>query len=403
MTHPAASIGLLDLDAFYLGVEMVCDPSLRGKAAAVGGGGSGNRGVVLSASYEARRAGVKSGMPLIEARRHCPQLLTVTPRHRLYQRASNAVFRRIREVTPTVQQVSVDEAYLDLAGTDRLLGCPVDAADRLQRAIRDEFRLDVTIGLGTSKVIAKVAAGLVKPRGLLAVAPGREAAFMAPLRVGRLPGVGPVSRRRLEELGLLTLGDIQRRGGDGMTLALGRSGGALWQRARGEDGTRVRSGSKRVSVGHQRTFGNDEVEYPVLRARARALLEEGMWRLRGMGKSCRTVEVAVRYADFTERSLHRTLPQATDIDLEVWHLAEAMLRELHRRGQAMRRIGVRFSNLVEGYHQLALVAQDRQRDRRRELLRAVDGIRETHGAHVIGYAGAAPRRGVVGGSPVARQ
>jgi len=403
MITRSPTIGLLDLDAFYLGVEMVCDPSLRGKPAAVGGGGSGNRGVVLSASYEARVAGVRSGMPLIEARRRCPQLLTVTPRHRLYQRASRAVFRRIQEFSPTVQQVSVDEAYLDLGGTDRLLGSPVDAADRLQRAIRDEFRLDVTVGLGTSKVVAKVAAGLVKPRGLLAVAPGREPPFLAPLRVGRLPGVGPVSKARLQGLGLRTLGDIQRRGEDGMAEALGRLGRALWRRARGEDATRVQSGTKRVSVGHQRTFGDDVVEFRVLRARARALLEEGMWRLRGMGMSCRTVEVAVRYTDFSERSLHRTLPRPTDIDLEVWDLADGMLRELHRARRPGRRVGVRFSNLTEGHHQLGLMAPDRQRDRRRELLRAVDGIRETHGAHVIGYAAAAPRRGVVGGSPVARQ
>lgn len=403
MTSPQPTIALLDLDAFYLGVEMVCEPSLRGRAAAVGGGGSGTRGVVLSASYEARVAGVRSGMPLAEARRRCPELLTVSPRHKLYQRASRAVFRRIAEVSPVVQQVSVDEAYLDLSGTGRLLGDPLGALGQLQRTIRDEFRLDVTVGLASSRVVSKIAAGLVKPRGLLEVAPGREPPFLAPLGVGRLPGVGPVSRRRLEDLGLFTLGDIQRRGEGDMSLVLGRLGRALWRRAHGQDGTRVTRRVARRSVGHQRTFSDDVVELPVLRTRLRSLLEEGMWRLRGMGYACRTVEVAIRYADFTDRSRHQTLDRSTDIDLEVWHVADGLLRRLHSRRAPVRRVGVRFSNLVEGHHQLSLVAPEQNRDRRRELLRAVDGIREKHGAHVIGYAGAARRTGVAGGSPASMQ
>ncbi len=400
---PHPTIALLDLDAFYLGVEMVCDPSLRGRPAVVGGGGSGERGVVLSASYEARITGVRSGMPLRDARRHCPELLCVPPRHKLYQRASKAVFQRIAEVTPVVQQVSVDEAYLDLGGTGRLLGDPLGALDRLQRDIRDEFRLDVTIGVGTSKVVSKVAGGLVKPRGLFQVAPGREAAFLAPLGVGRLPGVGPVSRRRLEELGIFTLGDLQRLGPDELGRGVGRVGKTLWKRAHGLDGARVTRRTARVSVGHQRTFGEDVVELTVLRGRLRSLLEEGMWRMRRMGFACRTVEVAIRYADFTDRSLHHTLARSTDIDLEVWQVAELLLRRLHRRRTAVRRVGVRFSNLVEGYHQLALVEQERGRDRRRELLRAVDDIRERHGAHVIGYAGASRRVGLSGGSPASVQ
>jgi len=399
--HP--TIALLDLDAFYLGVEMVCDPSLRARPAAVGGGGTGNRGVVLSASYEARVAGVRSGMPLAEARRRCPALLTVAPRHKLYQRASRAVFKRIAEVSPVVQQVSVDEAYLDLSGTGRLLGDPLAALGGLQSTIRDEFRLDITVGLATSKVVAKIAAGLVKPRGLFEVTPGREPSFLAPLGVGRLPGVGPVSRRRLEDLGLFTLGDIQRRGERDMGRVLGRLGRALWKRAHGADGTRVSRRVARRSVGHQRTFGDDVVDLPVLRERLRSLLEEGMWRLRGMGFACRTVEVAIRYSDFTDRSRHSTLDRPTDIDLEVWHVADRLLERLHDRRSPVRRVGVRFSNLVEGHHQLGLVPVEQGRDRRRELLRAVDGIREKHGAHVIGYAGAARRAGVVGGSPVSMQ
>jgi DNA polymerase IV len=380
------SIIHLDLDAFFLGVERVVQPSLRGRPAVVGGGGSGNRGVVLSASYEARVSGVRSGMPLAQARRLCPELISVKAHHDLYRRASKAVFRLVGERAPVVQQVSVDEAYLDLTGADRAVGSPLEVADGLQREIRERFRLDVTVAVASNRLVSKIAAGVAKPRGLLAVDTGREARFLAPLAVGCMPGVGKVSRRRLEEIGLLTLGDVQQRSEEDLRAALGRFGPALRRRALGEDRSPVARGRGRRSIGHQRTLSNNVNDLAELEDRLRALLEEAMWRMRGEGLVCRTVEVEIRYPDLSVRSLHRTLERCTDIDTEVWAVARPLLRRLHDRRVGVRRLGVRLSNLTTAFHQLNLVEPERTRDRRHELMRAVDRIREQHGTACIGYA-----------------
>ena len=374
----------VDLDAFFLGVECVLDPSLRGRPAAVGG--SGNRGVILSASYQARVAGVRSGMPLAEARRRCPDLVSVPPRHRIYTRASQAVFRLLAARAPIVQQVSVDEAYLDLTGTERVSGSALEVARDLQREVRERFKLDVTAAVSTSRLVSKIATGLVKPRGVIEVDPGCEASFLAPLAVGRIPGVGPVARRRLEDLGLMTIGDLQARSEGDLRLALGRMGAALRERAFGLDPAHARGHRGRRSIGHQRTLSQDVCDLGELEGRLRALLEEAMWRMRCQALVCRTVEVALRNPDMSVRSLHRTLDVPTDIDLEVWQVAVRLLRRLHARRGRVRRLGIRLSNLTRGFHQLALVEPQRSRDRRHDLMKAVDHIRERHGVKSIGYA-----------------
>ncbi len=380
------TIAHLDLDAFFLAVERVVQPSLRSRPAVVGGGGSGNRGVVLSASYEARLSGVRSGMPLAQARRLCPDLISVKAHHDLYRRASKAVFRLVAERSPVVQQVSVDEAYMDFTGADPAVGRPLDAVRDLQREIRDRFRLDVTAAIAPSRLVSKIAAGVAKPQGLLAVEPGREARFLAPLPVGRMPGVGKVARRRLEELALFTLGDVQARSEDDLRAALGRFGPALRRRSLGEDRSAVARGRGRRSVGHQRTLGQTVFDLAELEDRLRALLEEAMWRMRGEGLVCRTVEVEIRYPDLRVRSLHRTLDRCTDIDTEVWTLARPLLGQLFDRSVGVRRLGVRLSNLTTAFHQLNLVEPERSRDRRHELMRAMDRIRQQHGTSSIGYA-----------------
>ena len=329
---------------------------------------------------------MRSGMPLAEARRRCPDLVSVRPRHRLYSRASRAVFRLISERAPIVQQVSVDEAYLDLTGTERVSGDALDVARRLQREVRERFRLDITAAVSSSRLVSKIATGLVKPRGVFEVERGREAAFLAPLAVGRIPGVGRVARRRLEDLGLFTIGDLQRRSECELRPALGRMGAALRERAFGLDPPTVRGHRGRRSIGHQRTLSRNVADLAELEQRLRGLLEEAMWRMRGEALVCRTVEVALRYPDLSVRSLHHTLDEPSDIDLEVWRVAARLLRRLHARRSQVRRIGIRLSNLTPGFHQLALVEPQRSRDRRHELMKAVDRIRARHGAESIGYA-----------------
>ncbi len=394
---PERQVLLVDLDAFYVGVERVVEPTLRGRPVAVGGGGSGQRGVVLSASYEAREAGVRSAMPIAHARRLCPDLTLVPARFELYQRASDAVFGLLSEAVPVCQQVSVDEAYLDLSGTRRLLGPSIDVAARLQRRVRERFRLDLTIGVSANKLVSKVAAGVVKPRGLVEVAAGGEARFLAPLGVGKLPGVGPVTRGRLEELALRTAGDLQVRADEELQLAFGRMGPALRQRALGRDDTPVAAGTGRGSIGHQQVLGRGVGEYAVLEARLRELVDSAMGRLRRGALACRTVEVSLRYEDFAVRSRHHTLRHPSDIDMEIWAAAQALLRRLHQRSAAVGRIAVRLSNLAPGFQQLGLFA-DEQRRRQRDLLRAVDRIREVHGAGAIRFGG----NGVPASRPGAR-
>ncbi len=396
-------IALVDLDAFFLGVEMVVDPSLRGLPAAVGGGGTGRGGVVLSASYEARVHGVRSGMPLARARTLCPSLVTVTPHHKLYDRASRAVMDCMRKVAPVVQQVSVDEAYLDLTGTNGLQGPPLQVCARLQRQIRRRFGLDITVGLASNRLVAKIASGLAKPRGLLEVAPGHEASFLAPLGVGRLPGVGPVNKRRLEELALFTLGDLQRRSDEELRTALGPGGPSLRARAMGIDGSHVSSGSRRRSIGHQRALGRPVGDAQVLRDHVRSLLTSAMRRLRAGQLFCRTVEVAWRYPDMTQRSLHRTLDAPSDIDRDLWLAAEPLLDQLLAQQRPVNRIGLRLSNLEHGHHQLSLFDPERGRDRRHLLMHALDDIREQLGPGLIGFGNPGSRQtGLVIGGGVPR-
>lgn len=394
-----SQIALVDLDAFFLGVEMVVDPSLRGLPAAVGGGGSGNGGVVLSASYEARKHGVRSGMPLARARQLCPELHTVTPHHRLYDRASRAVMDCMRKVAPVVQQVSVDEAFVDLTGTTSLLGPALDVCARLQRQIRRRLGLDITVGLAANRLVAKIASGLAKPRGLLEVAPGHEASFLAPLGVGRMPGVGPVNKRRLEELALFTMGDLQRRSVEDLNSALGPGGGRLRARAFGIDGSHVSPSSRRRSIGHQRALGKAVGDAEVLRDHIRTLLASAMRRLRGGQLFCRTVEVAWRYPDMTNRSLHRTLPEPSDIDRDLWLAASPLLDQLLAEGRPVTRIALRLSNLEHGHHQLSLFDPGRGRDRRHLLMHALDDIRDQLGPGLIGFGKPGSRKTglVIGG------
>lgn len=337
----------VDLDAFFVSVERVLDPSLCGKPVVVGGSAEG-RGVVAAASYEARAFGVRSAMPMAQALRLCPQLVRVRGSRGVYGRASRAVFERLLRYTPLLEKVSVDEAYLDLTGCVQLREGGFATALRMREEIREALRLDLSVGIATNRLVAKVGSGFAKPAGVFEVLPGQEARFLAPQPIRVLPGIGPATERRLQELGIRTLGQIQCLDGALLEECFGRHGAELQRRALGEDERPVREqGDRRApkSVGHERTFAKDVRDPQVLRGRLQELVEQGLSRLREQGLAARTFSLKLRTADFDTRTRDATLAQPSNLDGDWWPEAVRLLEKELRPGMAVRLLGARFTGL----------------------------------------------------------
>ena len=278
----------VDLDAVYASVEQRAEPSLRGRPVIVGG--LGPRGVVAAASYEARRYGVHSATPMARARRACPDGVFLAPRFDAYREASASVMAILREVTPLVEAISLDEAFLDTAGATRRLGTGPDIAAALRARIRADTELTASVGVGTTKLIAKLASDLAKPDGMLVVEPGTEMAFLAPLDVARLWGVGPATRRRLERLGVRTVGDLTTIPREALQRTVGQSSGAqLYALARNEDDRRVEPSRAAKSIGHEETFPTDVTDRAALERDVERFATRLAARLREVGVVARTV------------------------------------------------------------------------------------------------------------------
>ncbi len=372
----------MDLDSFFVAVERVRDPRLRGRPVAVGGSPR-SRGVVASASYEARQFGVTSAMPVGQAMRLCPGLVVVPPSPGLYGRASRAVMAVLDSYSPVVERASVDEAYVDLTGTCRLFGHSLDLTVRIQREIRRRFDLMATFGLATSRLVSKVAASLAKPSGLLDVVPGMEAGLLAPLRVHRLPGVGPKTDQRLQLLGVRRVGELAAVPPACMEAAFGLSGLVLRRRARGEDDSPVTCTPREaLSVGTQSTFPVDVGDRDTLEAVLMRQVERAARDLRAQGLCARTVTVRVRYADFVDATRARAVDPPSDIDMELFDVArELMIKALSRR-TLVRLLGVRFSGLDHTGWQVGLFDAF-GREKKRDLVLALDSVRDRHGAATV--------------------
>ncbi len=291
----------VDLDAFFAAVEQLDDPRLRGKPVIVGG--LGNRGVVSTASYEARPYGVHSAMPMARARSACPHAIFRSPRMSRYVEKSQEVMAILGDVTPLVEQLSVDEAFLDVAGAGRLLGTPVDVATLVRRRIHDEAGLTASIGVASTKFLAKLASELAKPDGLLAVPAGDERAFLAPLPVWRLWGVGPATLRKLERMGLRTIGEISAVDRDLLEHALGSSLGAhLHALACNEDPRVVVPERDAKSIGAEETFGNDLKTRAACERELVRLTDRVCSRLRSAHLTTRTITLKIRFGDFETRT-----------------------------------------------------------------------------------------------------
>jgi DNA polymerase-4 len=368
----------VDLDAFFAAVEQRDRPELRGKPVVVGVGGRDDRGVVSAASYEARRYGIHSAMPLRTAAALGPDVVFVPVDGRKYASVSRQVMEILRRYTPAVEQISIDEAFLDVAGSEALLGTPVQMARSIKATIQAETSLTASVGVATTKLVAKVASDLRKPDGLVVVAPGTEAAFLAPLPISRLWGVGQKTAAALAELGVTTIGDLAALPDDALGRRFGKQGPVLGQRARGIDPSPVSTADPARSISHEHTFDVDTADPEALEGTLLALSEGVAGRLRAENVKARTIAVKVRDSSFATISRQRTLTQPTDQTEAIFAAALELARpQLH--GIRVRLLGVAASHLGDG-EQMSLFAQD---ERRRRATEAADAIRRRYGSKAI--------------------
>ncbi len=333
------------MDCFYAAVHMRDDPSLRGRPVVIGGNPEG-RGVVAAANYEVRRFGVHSAMPAAEARRRCPHAVFIKPEFPRYREESEAIFAILRELTPVVQAVSIDEGYLDV--TDHLdgFGSATGVAEEIRRRVREERGLTVSVGVAPNKLVAKIASDHGKPDGLVVVRPGRMVEFLAPLPVRRLHGVGPATERALGELGVATVADLGRVPLDVLTHRFGRHGGVLYEFARGIDGRPVSTERVRKSLGTENTYRRDLTDLAEMGREVRRLALEVADGLERRDLAGRTVTLKVRYGDFTTVTRSRTLAGPTAHAGVIARLALDLLADTDARRRPVRLLGVTMSNLA---------------------------------------------------------
>lgn len=378
----------VDLDAFYASVEQLRRPELRGKPVIVGGSGvPGERGVVAAASYEARPFGVRSAMPLVRARRLCPQAIFLPCDFKAYREASKSVFDILDHYSPVIEPIALDEAYLDCTGQEALMGPPHAVALRLRDEVKGKCGLDISIGVASSKLVAKVASELRKPRGLVVVPAGEEAAFLAPLPLSRLPGCGPATAARLERVGVRSIGDLAALPDPLLGELFGQYGRALGAHARGIDPNPVMQPGDPKSISREVTFDRDQVNRSKVRETALGLLQDVGHSLRAHGMSARTVTLKIRYQPFDTQSRQATLAFATDRDDELADALRQLFETQVDRSRPIRLIGAGVSNLEPSSAQLNLL-EDRSA-RRVQLDQQLDELRERYGEHVIGRGMAA--------------
>ena len=373
-----ATILHADVDSFFAAVEQRDEPSLLGRSVIVGAW------VVLAASYEAKAHGVRTAMSVGRARRLCPDAIVVEPRMSAYTEASREVYRVFEDTAPRVEGLSIDEAFLDVRGVRRLSGTPAEVAARLRSDVRERVGLPITVGIARTKFLAKVASGVAKPDGLLLVPPERELAFLHPLPVERLWGVGPVTARRLHDLGVTTVGEVAGFGEGALVSLLGRASGRhLHALAQNRDPRPVKPGRRRSSIGAQRALGRTRTSLEDVDASLVGLVDRVARRLRTAGRVGRTVVLRLRFDDFSRATRSHTLPYATCNTQAILTAARGLLASavplIARRGITL--VGVSVGNLAEGRAvQLALPFDRRDDD---ALDAALDDVRLRFGSAAV--------------------
>lgn len=380
------------MDAFFVSVEELYDPSLKGKAVVVGGKRD-ERGVVSAASYEARKFGVHSAMPLRTAARLCPHAIFVEGHMDRYQECSKNVYTVLNRFTPKVEMASIDEAYLDMTGTERLFGPPLKAAHALHEAMKAETQLNCSIGIASSRVVAKITSDQAKPNGLLWVIPGSEAGFLAPLDVRKMPGVGKVTEKRLHDLGIRKIGDLAKLSDDYLVENFGEWGRAMAAKARGEDAggwfdTEIGEDEGPKSISHEHTFSEDTRDQVILEATLLRLSEMVCRRLREHHLFGRTIQLKLRYTDFSTITRAHTPEKPTQLDTEIYAEIRKLFRDNWQRGRTVRLLGVSTSNFEESEGATAQGVQlellgatrtDRQHQRWGQAMAMADKLRDKFG------------------------
>jgi DNA polymerase IV len=361
----------LDADAFFVSCEQARDPSLVGKKCAVGGR---ERGIISSASYEARACGVYTPMPTARALRVCPDLIMIAHTSGLYGEVSKRMFDLCESLTPGVQRNSIDEGYLDLEP------CRFDGAQAIERAVRvlqqriwDELKIPVSMGIASNKLVAQIASKLRKPRGFVVVLPGEEAAFMRPLALSRLPGIGAKTEAVLAAAGFRLVSDLFERSEDEVASAFGSDWRAVLAQGRGEDDSPVETEREDAkSYSKQETFGADVGDFATVEQVAKGMIDELLPGIRADGAKVKTITVKVRYADFTQESHGKSLEAATDIEAPFYPLVAPLLRAAWSKKRPLRLVSVKLSGVDGGPSQLEMFSQ--ADDKRRKLAGVLDQL-----------------------------
>ncbi|MFH0962831.1 MAG: DNA polymerase IV [Planctomycetota bacterium] len=373
----------VDMDAFFASVEELDLPELRGQPVIVGGSG-GPRGVVSSASYEARRYGIASAMPLAQAKRLCPKGVFLPVRISRYAEVSRRIAEILEGYTPLVEPVSLDEAYLDVTGCERLFGDAAMIGREIQQRIRDEVELSASVGVGPNKFLAKLASDLDKPGGFVVVTLEGTAQFLASLPVERILGVGKVGKKQLNDLGVWTIADVERVGARALAAKFGKWGQTLWELAHGRDDSEVVPDWEAKSIGRETTFEEDLTDWESLAEMTTELVEDVGRRLRREALKAKRLEVKVRWTDFQTTSRTKTLPEPTSSDRVLTEAALGSLAEKWGRGgRAVRLVGVSASGLVKAQFEQPSLFPDEGRAARGRLEVTMDRIRDRFGADAI--------------------
>ncbi len=375
-----------DMDAFYASIEQRDRPELRGKPVIVGG--EGRRGVVATASYEARKFGVRSAMPGSRARALCPAGIFVAPRMEVYAAVSDQVLGILQRYTPLIEPLSLDEAFLDVTGTEALFGDGRAIAGRIRADVRKETGLTVSVGVATSKYVAKVASDLRKPDGLVVVPAGGERAFLAPLPVGRLWGAGPVTQERLKASGVATIGDVARLSREALAALVGEAAAEHYHAlSSGLDPREVEPDREAKSISHETTFPEDVASDERCGRVLLELSEAVGRRLRRHGIRGDVVRLKLRYPPFETHTRQRKLGAPTDDDMEIYRTARELLRGTRPSGRPVRLLGVGVAGITEGPRARQGLLFDEPEEKSRSLLRAMDAIRDRFGDDAIGHGG----------------
>jgi len=371
----------IDLDAFFASVEQVCNPKLKGKPVIVGGDPD-RRGVVASASYEARPSGIHAGMPSSTARRLCPQAIFIPSHFSLYRDTSTKFINILGDFSPHIEPLGLDEAYLDATGCVEPYGSPQKLALAIKERIYKDLKITASVGIANCKVVAKIASDLCKPDGLLEITPGKEQSFLNPLPVAKLPGVGKKTEQSLKEMGVITIGGLASLPLDTIRRHFGATGAVLHSYARGIDEREVEAPGAAKSISQQLTFARDTLDRNFLEANLHNLCQEVCQDLRSQNKSTRCVAIRLRYADFKTITRQVILSEPSDVTQVIFAAAQQLLiQALAQQEKPVRLIGIRLSNLSGEEKQLTLF--DSGTEKPEYLDKAIDKIRSKYGSTAI--------------------